>query len=637
MSSLKRWFLVLAVGIFVSALGGYSNDAQIVGVSIQNFTFQPSVLTVAVGTTVTWTNLDGATHTVTSRSGVWDSGDLSQNQKFSFTFTQPGEFNYFCAIHRSMKGKIIVMGQAKPSANFAAIFTRDQEVTVPAALLAGQTAGSGTGFLQLNAMGTELSFSLTYANLTGTATVIHFHRGKLGEEGPVVHLICGSGGDACPAGSSASLSGNWKSEGDQPLTADLVSALKAGEIYLNIHTDANQVGEVRAQITDASPSTQSASGNILQPSPPQPSPSKGEDGKPAPPSIGADIPLAYFGPAPSSVQKELVGPVQLLKAGTVDETAGTITLPLYQGQMKDGRKVWYILTDTTDKGNAEALGLNYSAKLTYAAVGRGARVATLEKDGTLTFDSGTVDFKPTREIVPGDAPNAFPPQVAKPGSIGDQDYSPLVRIQNAGNQIYNAPIIAFDVDAKQISFCNGNPDYSLVHDKGVKICPEEGTVTLELTNGFSFARPVLYLSTDSSDPGVAALEDVTYAPGLGDIGTGRDDSAFSAVERIFVTANGPTGKDNPQRQGLNSALTDGRGPLNVLGGIPTVATDYSPLWDVNWGEWTQEAINKGYRSRVTEEFQILGLVERGWITGPGGNPYGSIGVVVNCPIVLRFL
>src|SRR5574337_85545 len=98
MPSLKWWFLVLAVGILVSGLGGFTNDAQTVGVSIQNFSFQPSVLTVAVGTTVTWTNLDGATHTVTSRSGVWDSGSLSQNQEFSFTFTQPGEFDYLCAI-----------------------------------------------------------------------------------------------------------------------------------------------------------------------------------------------------------------------------------------------------------------------------------------------------------------------------------------------------------------------------------------------------------------------------------------------------------------------------------------------------------------------------------------------------------
>jgi hypothetical protein len=48
----------------------------------------------------------------------------------------------------------------------------------------------------------------------------------------------------------------------------------------------------------------------------------------APPSIGADIPLTYFGPAPSDVQRELIGPYQLLKSGMVDKTAGTITLPL---------------------------------------------------------------------------------------------------------------------------------------------------------------------------------------------------------------------------------------------------------------------------------------------------------------------
>ena len=63
------------------------------------------------------------------------------------------------------------------------------------------------------------------------------------------------------------------------------------------------------------------------------------------------------------VQPELIGPYQLLKAGKVDLNAGTITLPLYQGHVliKGGtssQKVWYILTDTDDKGNAVALGLN---------------------------------------------------------------------------------------------------------------------------------------------------------------------------------------------------------------------------------------------------------------------------------------
>jgi hypothetical protein len=75
----------------------------------------------------------------------------------------------------------------------------------------------------------------------------------------------------------------------------------------------------------------------------------------------------------------------------------------------------------------------------------------------------------------------------------------------------------------------------------------------------------------------------------------------------------------------------------VLGGIPTVATDYSPLWDLNLGEWTTEAISLGYRSRLIEEFAILGFAQRGWITAPGGEPYGSSGIIVNCPIVFRFL
>jgi hypothetical protein len=358
---------------------------------------------------------------------------------------------------------------------------------------------------------------------------------------------------------------------------------------------------------------------------------------PAPPSIGASVPLTYFGPAPSTLQPELVGPYQLLRAGTIDLNAGTITLPLYRGQMKDGRNVWYILTDTNDKGNADALGLNYAAKLTYAAVGKGARKGILEKNATLTFDSGTVDFKPERKLVPGESPNPFPPKNATPGSIGDADYSPLVCIENAGNCIYNAPMIAFDVDAKQLSFPTGKPDYRIVEDKVVSIDPMGMTVTLKLTQGFSFAKPVLYLSTDASDPLASTLEGATYAPAMKDIPEGGDDSAFSAIERIFVFINGPMGKDNPQRQGLDSAIMEGESPLNVLGGIPTVATDYSPLWDVNMGMWTNDAIDKGYRSRMIEEFQILGMAQKGWITGPDGGPFGSIGIVVNCPIAYRFL
>lgn len=295
-----------------------------------------------------------------------------------------------------------------------------------------------------------------------------------------------------------------------------------------------------------------------------------------------------------------------------------------------------MLTDTTDKGNAEALGINYSPKLAYSEIANAVRYAKIESDATLTFTRGVVDFSPERSLTPGDLPNAFPPREFQPGAIGDEHYSPLVLITNAGRHVYNAPMMAVGL-SDDITACDGNPDYTLVHDKVLRICPEEGTVTLLLTSGFSFARPVLYLSTESNHPLASTLEGATFTPALQSITVGRDDSAFSAVERIFVIGNGPTGKDNPQRQGLNSAIIDGRSPLNVLGGIPTIATDYSPLWDVNLGFWTQEAKDKGYDARVSEEFQILGLVNQGWITGPDGAPFGSTGIIVNCPIAFRFL
>jgi hypothetical protein len=361
-------------------------------------------------------------------------------------------------------------------------------------------------------------------------------------------------------------------------------------------------------------------------------------------ATGADVPATYFGPPPSTVQKELVGPLQLLTAGKLDQKAATLTLPLYKGKVREGnRTVWYILTDTTDRENAAALGLNFSAKLFYAAVSpRSVRTATLQKDNTLLFDAGTVDFSPDHVVTPAPGSRPFPPTVAKPGSVGDFNYSPLVRITNSGGHIYNAPIIAMGDNVQDFTDATGKPNYRFVHDKVVSINISKSndfasTVTLGLTTGFSFAKPVLYLSTEASEEVTAALEGATLSEALRDVETGNDDSAFSAVERLFLTINGPTGCDNPQRQGLFSALSDGRGPLNVLGGIPTVATDYSPLWDVNIGEWTQQAIDRTWRSRVIDEFQVLALVDAGAITGPDGSKYGSSGIIVNCPIVFRFL
>jgi hypothetical protein len=359
-----------------------------------------------------------------------------------------------------------------------------------------------------------------------------------------------------------------------------------------------------------------------------------------PPSaaVGAGVDPSYFGPSPSESNPSLVGPVQLLRSGPVSFEDGTITLPLYRGKLRRGNKtVWFILTDTSDADAASSLGLNFSQKLQFAAVG--ARTGNLDESGQIVFDSGSVDFRPVRRLAAGPPDAPFPPSVFEPGSVGDSNYSPLVQIVNGGGIIYNAPMIAFDVEAEQINFPEGKPDYRLVHDQVVKIDPDAGTVTLNLINGFSFGRPVLYISMNANDPLPAAVEGNTFAPLLRNILVGQDDSFSSAIERIFVAQNGPFegGCANPQRQGLFALMLDRHRPNNTFGGIPTIALDYSPLWDFNIFEWTQDAIAMGYRSQLREEFQILDFVERGFLTGPGGAPFGSVGFINNCPIVQRLL
>ena len=248
-----------------------------------------------------------------------------------------------------------------------------------------------------------------------------------------------------------------------------------------------------------------------------------------------------------------------------------------------------------------------------------------------------MNFKPNRNIVPWPTGAEFPPKSFTPGEVGDANYSPFVRIANAANVIYNAPMVAFDVDASQINFPNGNVDYSKVHDQVVAIDPANMTVTLNLINGFSFGRPVWYVSMDASIPLAAAIEHNTYAPLMDKLVLGHDDSFSSPIERIFIATNGPESEscNNPLRQGLSADLADGFRPNNVLGGIPTIALDYSPAWDAQLYEWTPDAISRGFRGQLQEEFQILTFVQDGLITGPGGAAFGSSGFSINCPIVQR--
>jgi plastocyanin len=89
-----------------------ANDPQptTTEVKIDNFSYGPATVTVAAGTTVTWTNHDDIPHTVVSADDptAFKSKVMDTDEKFSYTFTKAGTFTYFCSIHPKMTGTIVV-------------------------------------------------------------------------------------------------------------------------------------------------------------------------------------------------------------------------------------------------------------------------------------------------------------------------------------------------------------------------------------------------------------------------------------------------------------------------------------------------------------------------------------------------
>ena len=87
-----------------------ATDAPATGgtAEIKGFAFDPNPVEIVAGQTVSWTNADGAAHTVTADDGSFDSGRLPNGQSFSQVFATQGTFTYHCAIHTSMKATIVV-------------------------------------------------------------------------------------------------------------------------------------------------------------------------------------------------------------------------------------------------------------------------------------------------------------------------------------------------------------------------------------------------------------------------------------------------------------------------------------------------------------------------------------------------
>jgi hypothetical protein len=314
---------------------------------------------------------------------------------------------------------------------------------------------------------------------------------------------------------------------------------------------------------------------------------------------------------------------------TTDYAAKFVTLPLLQGWTKTGQKTYYIITESSDFADAKKLGVNYSPILKNAIGSGGEQNVTRGADGLITFP-GTVDFTPVRSVVAGTG-NAFPPSVANPGAIGDADYSPLIVLNGI---VYNAPQL-FNNTGTQ--------------DRVFSIDFKAMTINVKISDGFYNGKQLFYhLVTDASDPVPAAIEDGIYAPKLKNLPAfGKNTLADKSVLRGFaLVANGPTGVNNPIRQGLESTILDGGlEPINVFQQGPDNGnqnSNYGPMWDAHIFRWTDGAIAAGLRVRVKTYDQIKTLLANGSVISDPtatGAPNPTIaglrnnGLIINCAVV----
>lgn len=319
--------------------------------------------------------------------------------------------------------------------------------------------------------------------------------------------------------------------------------------------------------------------------------------------------------------------VVLPSALSVDLAANTVTVKLHRGTA-NGATVWYTITDISDAAAAQREGAIFSAAL--AEIGDAQDV---QGDPTSFKFSGTVDFSPKRVLESSADGNVTG---AQPGSVGSSTYSPFVRV--AGTKtIYNAPIVASGEHPHDVT------THTDTLDRIVAIDTKDAAnahATLVLARGFTAGKPIAYISTDASDAGAAAIERCTYAPRLAKASnaarvpifvffSGKNDADGQGV--AFAAIHGHLGTDATQA----NAATLGS-PLNIQSTFPGSATEetgYTPLWNVEAGVWTSTASKDGKARVLRSPEAVTAEVRSGSVTGPGGKPFGTVGIAVNCPVV----
>lgn len=338
----------------------------------------------------------------------------------------------------------------------------------------------------------------------------------------------------------------------------------------------------------------------------------------------------------------------------INLTKGTATLPLHRGTFK-GTPAYYVITDVSNQAYARTLGVNFSPRL--ALISKGcpgcAQIVTssnaLLGKGDVAF-AGVPDFAPSRHLTAG--PTGFPPSSVQPGAAADLHYSPFLRIAGS-TVVYNASIVAtgegpFDVDT-----------HTNTAERVLAIDTKKMTVDLLVVRAFAYGKPIMYLSSEASDPLTATIERATLVPALGlaPFAGGGTYPAKSARSEIFATANGKTVNPSPPGQGLAHVIVNGANAVdaslrdgtvvnalraggdahNVLDNWPilpnvALAHQYSPLWDLQVAVFTPAAVAAGKNTTQTDGNTIRWLSVNKTVTSPGGVlPLGPANIVINCP------
>ncbi len=338
----------------------------------------------------------------------------------------------------------------------------------------------------------------------------------------------------------------------------------------------------------------------------------------------------------------------------------SVTLPMFQGwEVVDGapREAYYIITESSDAGMAERLGVIHARRMAEAKGSEGVQLGTFGEDGRLVF-TGTVDFGGTRRLTPGvpvtDAVEGdanfgiltFPPATAEAGATADDAWSSYVVLPSG--VVINAQMVANETGFHD-RIATANTGLTGQDVDNVNFDPDNARVALQLLDGWQGGEQYYFhIVTDTSNDGPSAIEKGVTAARLENIPT-FGNFPGGAFLPFSPCANGVPGgitdaNGNTLYQGLNVAIDSNnqdQDPTNTFPIDPT-DPDYTPMWDAHICQWT---VPNEEKVILTSTAQINSLFETGELTNffdndtdstesntlfPGLSPTGAI---INCPVI----